>query len=354
MSAFAWLGLIEGIAKLGVAIIIYYIGFDKLIAYSGLHFFMTIIVMGTYYAYCHKHFKSCKYRFFWNWTDAKELFSFSGWHFLGTFSVVVRGTCINILINMFFNPIVNAGRAIGYQIESVVSQFAGNYFTAVKPQMYKAYSAGELKGLFSLINRSTILSMYLISIFLFPIVFNLPLLLKIWLDDIPQYAVVFCSLALFNCLIDATGSPTIAPALAYGKIKYFEIAISVVACLNLPISYVSLRLGASPQSTVYVSIMMSTIAVFVRVYFLKKMMGFPISPYIRILLRIALYSSTVYIILYLLSSMLINEWLKLVVTTLVSIPLVTATYIYAADKRDREVIIEIIKGTMLKFVHYKK
>lgn len=346
MSAFSWIGVVEGFSKLVVAIIILYFGSDKLVLYAILMAMFSFVITAIYISYCNRNFNCSKYFFYWNNKDIRELFSFSGWHFLGTFSVVVRSNGINLLINMFFNPVVNAARAIGYQIEHTVSQFSNNYFTAVKPQMYKAYSAGEYENLFKLINRSTILSMFLISIFLFPLIINLEFVLKIWLGQASHYTIAFGSLALINCLIDASSSPTIAPALAHGKIRNFEIAIATVAILNLPISYMALKLGYQPQITVVISIMLSIVAAVVRVLFLKKMMAFPIKPFLLILVKTYILSVLIYFALKFISIGIENEWMKLIITSFVSCILVVNTYLFILAKKDRNSILNLVMSKL--------
>lgn len=341
MTAFAWLGLVEGFLKLGIAIILLIINGDKLIEYGLLMTLMSIGVTLLYINYCNRNLEGSRFHLIWDKAQVKELFAFSGWHFLGTMSVVVRGTGVNLLINTFFSPVVNAGRAIGYQVENIVGQFSSNYFTAVKPQMYKSYSMGQYDDLFNLINRSTILSMYLVSLFAIPIIINMEYVLHLWLGKVPAYAVAFGSLALINCFIDTTGSPTIAPALAHGKIRNFEIAISVVACMNLPFSYVALRIGMPPQTTVIISIALSIVAVFVRVLFLRRMIGFPYTEYLNILLRVSIITMIVFLFINYLKSFLLNDLLRLIVTGFLSVIFISLGYLLVLTPKDRNKILDI-------------
>lgn len=350
MKAFAWIGLAEGAGRLLIAFAIMLSDFDRLIFYGALMMFLSLIVMLSYRWFCIKSFgNAARLKLIKDWKGVKDIFSFCGWHFWGTFSMVIRGNGINILINMFFNPVVNAARAIGYQIESVVSQLANNYFTAVKPQIYKAYSAGERTELFKLINRSTILSMLLISIFLYPICINTEFILSIWLDEVPQGAALFARLALLNCLIEATGNPTIAPALAYGNIKRFEIVTSSIILLNLPFSYLILKLGASAEMTVVISIIISIISVFVRAAFLKQMMGFTIRNYLILFGKILMLSGAIYLIVHYVGEAIDDKIIKFFVSSTISVILVISGYIHCVlDKGDKEIIISLIKKKIFK------
>lgn len=165
MGAFAYIGIYEAIFKLVVVLVLSLIKWDKLIVYGILMFFSSVSVSWLYYWYTKKHFPEARFRLFWDKKEFMLLFSFSGWHFLGTISNIVRGQCINILLNVFFNPTINAARAIAYQINGVVTQFTENFSIAVKPQLYKAYSAGEFESLYKLINQATILSVFFVCNF---------------------------------------------------------------------------------------------------------------------------------------------------------------------------------------------
>lgn len=347
MTAFAWIGIIEVMLKLFAAYIIMYIAMDKLILYSLVMFVSCIITTVCYYVYCRIHFNNCKYTFYWNRNEAMSLLAFSGWHFLGTTAVVIRSQGINILINLFFNPAINAARAIAFQVENAVLRFSNNFFTAVKPQIYKSYSTGEMQALYLLIKRSTILSMYLVSLLIFPIIFNVEFILRVWLDDIPQHAILFTQLALLNGLIDASNGPTIAPALATGNIKRFELVTSLIFIANLPIAYILLQMGASPESTVYISIILSVICMFVRAYFLKGMIGFPFGEYVKLILRIVFVSLMLYTLL---SNIYIAPGLyRLVLLSGVSVVFTSILYmLLVMSKQDRCFVISFVRSKILK------
>ena len=177
MGAFAYISIYEAVFKLIIVFVLSVASWDKLINYGILMFVSSISVSILYFWYSRKHFAESAFKFFWNKDDFIKLFSFSGWHFLGTISNIVRGQCINILLNIFFNPTINAARAIAYQINGVVVQFTESFNIAVKPQLYKTYSAGELRNLYKLINQSTILSVFLSAVLAIPLMINSKLIL---------------------------------------------------------------------------------------------------------------------------------------------------------------------------------
>lgn len=347
MSAFAWIGIVEAVLKLVIVALLLLINFDKLIVYGILMFLVSVSIACSYYLYCSRNLEGSSYHWHWDKNEAKNLMAFSGWHFLGTTSVVVRSTGINLLINMFFNPAINGARAIAYQVDSIVNQFANNYFTAVKPQMYKSYSLGEMQALFQLIMRTTIMNVGLIMLFAFPILYNTDFLLSLWLKEVPPHAVLFVELALVNSVIDSTGNPMIAPALATGNIKKYEIVTSLFYYLNLPLSYWALSLGGQPEITVAISILMSLICVYVRAVLLKQMMDFPLNKYLRLIFKLVMVCFVEGIVLYLICLNLDSGYLRFFISGFSSVfILIILNLFFVLSKQDKIMVLKTIKSKL--------
>lgn len=279
MNAFAYISIAEAVVKLLIVFLLMLIPFDRLELYSVLLFFSSAIVTFSYYCYCRKNFSESRFRFFWNRERAVEFFSYSGWHFIGSVSVVVQNQGINILLNMFFNPVVNAARAIAYQVNVAINALAANFFVAVKPQIYKSYSTGKIDEMNFLVCQSTKFCFYLILFLAIPVYLEVSYILNLWLNKVPLYTVLFTKLAIINALIDSTNSPAIASALATGRIKKFELCTGILMIMNLPISYVFLKLGYLPQITFCISISISLLTVWIRVFILRNLTGLSVREY---------------------------------------------------------------------------
>lgn len=347
MNIFAIIGVVEALGRLAIVFLLAAISFDKLIVYGTLVLLLSLFTSLLYIFYCLKHYPESHYRWYWNKREALELLGFSGWHFLGTFSTTCRSQGINMLLNLFFNPAVNAARGVAYQAYNAVQQLVANFFTAVKPQIYKSYAGGLYEELYSLINRSVMICAFLISLLVFPIIANTELLLGWWLKKVPEYAVVFTQLVLINSLIDSADGPTIAPALATGKIKRFMQIVSGIILANIPISYIALHLGCAPWITMCISIGLSVVAVFVRGYLLKGLIGFPFKSYLAIIIKV-LFVSTV---LLLLSRFVLygaaKNLLQLCLWSSVIILCTVVLYAMILPRKDRAHIVSFIKGKLI-------
>lgn len=344
MSAFAYISIVDALFKLVIVFILSIISWDKLIVYGLLMLLSSCGITSSYIIYNRIHFTESKFRPYWNRKEIFEILGFSGWHFMGTFSFMIRSQGINILLNLFFNPVINAARAIAYQIYHAVSQLSNNFFTAVKPQIYKSYANKEYDELYKLINRSTVMSTFLVSIITFPILANTPYILGLWLKEVPEYSIIFTQLVLINGLIDSTGGPTIASALATGKIRKYQQCISTLIILNLPLSYIALSLGAEPQFTLLISIIISTITALVRGYFLQPMIGFPYLRYFLLLSKISAVSATVWLISYYIFYGNVDSFFTLIISILtISACIISLYYIFLINKSDKIILLKTIR-----------
>ncbi len=346
MNVFAYVGIVEALGRLVIVFILTLLTFDKLIIYGILILFLSVGTSMSYMIYCWRHFPESAYRWYWNTAEIKEMFGFSGWHFIGTFSMSCRSQGINILLNMFFNPVINSARAIAFQVNSQVDQLSTNFFTAIKPQIYKSYALGEYEELFKLMMRGTLISTFLISIIAFPVMYGTSYLLGLWLVEVPDYAVIFTQLTLINGLIDATNGPLAAAALATGKIKNYEIVLSTIYLLNVPISYIALVLGGDPTITMYISIALSIFAMVARSAILRKMMGFPWIQYMLLVFKILLLSTLIILIMrYLLPWKVVN-FLELVKSSFVILSFVIFLYAIIISSNDRKFIFRIVRSKL--------
>lgn len=90
----------------------------------------------------------------------------------GNLAAVLFGQGLNMLLNVFFGPVVNAARGIAVQVQNAVQQFVGNFQMALNPQITKTYAQGEMQEMHKLMYRSARFSFFLLFFL------SLPVLLK--------------------------------------------------------------------------------------------------------------------------------------------------------------------------------
>ena len=285
MGVYAYASMIEVTLKLLAAYLLTRIVFDKLIIYGLAILVISIIMMSIYYCYCIRNFKECHYRFFWDKNLFAQLLSYSGWNLFGSVSSLVKGQGLNVLLSMFFNPAVNASRGIAYQVNGAVSQFFSNFYMAVRPQITKYYAQNDMENMFKLIFRSSKYSFYLILLISLPIIIETPFMIHWWLGQLPEYVVIFIRLIILITAVDAMATPLMTAAHATGKIKLYQSLVGTLTLLNIPISYCSLKYGdCSPVVVFIISLCISVISLFVRLWIIYRLMQFPVKLYIRTIL----------------------------------------------------------------------
>ena len=158
-------------------------------------------------------------------------------------STVLFSQGINILLNMFFGPFVNAARGIAVQVQGAVTQFSTNFQTALNPQITKSYALGDFTYMHSLIFRSSKFTFLLLAVISFPILLETEMILQLWLNMVPAYTVVFVRLMLCITIIDAMGGAFMVAAQSTGRVRFYQSVVGGILLAIVPVSYVVLRLG---------------------------------------------------------------------------------------------------------------
>lgn len=345
MNVYAYIGILEVSLKLGIVYLLTISPYDKLITYSFLLTGTGILISLIYAIYCRYHYKECRYHFIWDKSLYKELLSFSGWTLYSTLSWMGKNQGINMLLNIFFGPTVNAARGIAFQVNSAVKSFITNFSTAFDPQITKLYAAGKLQELYPFISQCTKLSFLLLLFFALPITMETDFILNIWLGDVPQYAALFTKLVLIESLIDVISSAMTYGISATGKIKYYQISIGTANLFNLPISYLFLRLGFNPQSVFIISIFITLTTLFIVIYYSSKTYHFPIIPFIKdVISRIGIVSVLAFSILYTIRSIIGNSTASFFITVFIStILVIILSYTIGLNQNEKRFVCQLIK-----------
>ena len=281
MGVYAYFTLFDAFSRLAIIFAIKYYGGDKLILLAIISIIPTLIKQFYYRNYSKKHFEECTYHAIWDKRVFREMFGFAGWNFIGASSAQMKDQGVNIAINIFTSPAVNAARGIAMQINGIVGQFIGNFMVAINPQITKEYAAGNYDRMHKLIFSGTRFSYFLFMFLSIPIIFEIERILYIWLGQVPEHTVLFTRLALILSLSDIISNTLITAQLATGKIRNYQIIVGGTQMMNFPISYILLRMGVFPEITIIVAIFISQICLLERLLFLRKMVHLPSLRYFK-------------------------------------------------------------------------
>lgn len=281
MSAFAYVSILEVLLKLLIIYLLILMSVDKLIVYGGLLLMVTIIVTFAYFIYCRRHFVECKFFGRIDVSLLKNMLGFSGWNFIGASSVILRDQGVNIAINFFCGPAVNAARGVAVQVNHAINSFAQNFMTALNPQITKSYASGNNDYMFTLIFQGARLSFYMLLFLSLPVLVNTEYILSIWLNIVPEYTVVFIRLILLFTLCESISNPLITAMLATGRIRNYQLVVGGMQMMNFPISYIFLKRGFAPEITLYVAIGISLCCLLLRLFMLRGMIQLSVKEYMK-------------------------------------------------------------------------
>ena len=310
MNVYAYLGLLDIGMKLAIVLFVAYapFDFDKLIMYSLLLVGVGVLMQIISVAYCRRNFGETKVMPSFNRDIMKSMLGFAGWNFIGASSALLRDTGSNILLNIFFGPVVNAARGVAGSVSNAVGGFTGNFNAAVNPQITKSYASHDYDYMFSLIYRSAKFGFLLTLIFAMPIFFNTESILFLWLGEVPDYSIGFVQLILIFSLIETVSSPLITVQLATGNIRNYQLVVGGLQTLNFPLSWIFLWVGLNPYSVFVIAIIISLLCLIARLLFLKNLIGLDIRSYCnRVLLPCILVATISSIVAYFSDGLKIDE-----------------------------------------------
>ncbi|MET6759749.1 lipopolysaccharide biosynthesis protein [Pseudoalteromonas sp. NCIMB_1079] len=341
MGAFAYIGVLEVSLKLIVAFTLYLSLGDNLVVYSILIVFSSAFIWSLYFLFCKYKIEDTKYALFWDMDLFKKLLGFTGWNLIGNIAVVTMNQGLNVLLNIFFGPALNASRAISNQVNMAIRSFSSNLQMSMNPLITKSYASGEHEYMQSLILKGSKYSFFLLLILTLPVLLQTEQILSIWLGQLPEKVIIFCQLSLVDSLVISLSGALIVGAQANGNIKIYQIVTGGVLLLNLPLSYLLFVYGAKPEAAMALMVVISTIAFSVRLLFMRKMIGLSIRVYCRVVLsRVFLVALFSFLIMWYLDSLMGDTFLYLIVESFTSMFVVISTiWLLGLEHAERKFIL---------------
>jgi len=279
MSIFAFFSISEVMARLFVVFMLQYSPIDKLIFYSVLLLIISCISNFFYFIYCRKNFAETGFAFSIDKPLIREMMIFASWNLWGNLASVVSNQGVNMLLNIFFGPVVNAARGIAVQVQQAVLAFITNFQLAFNPQITKSYAGGDLEKMHKLVISSSKISFFLLFFLSMPVLIETDFLLKLWLGKIPEYTVIFLRIILITSLIEVIANPLMISAQATGKIKMYQMVIGGILLLTVPLSYAVLKLKTIPEIVFIIYFIIALVAQLFRIMLVCNLINLPYVKY---------------------------------------------------------------------------
>lgn len=349
MSFYAYMSILDVVLKLLAVFVLVFSTIDKLILYGVLIMVSNLIVLYVYRRYCIKSFNTCNFRFIIDRSYFKKLFGYLGWNLVGAGASLGTQQAGNLIINKYLGVAVNAAFGVSMQVNGAINQFVANFQTAFTPQLVKLFSQNRMDDFWKLSKTSALLSYYLLFIIAFPIFVNIDYVLGIWLVEVPEYAGTFCQLLILYSFIDAVQAPLWIGINATGDIKVYEIWLSLILIINIPLSILVLAIGWAPYWVLIVRVLLNFITAIVRCIHVKWQFNFPVMQYfVQVILRVLSVTLAVIAIWYFTSfAYTITSFMTFCLMYGISL-ILTAVIIYylGIGKAERTALASVVKSKL--------
>lgn len=346
MDYYAYISIFDVCAKLGIAYAIKYTLFDKLILYGALNLLVSLTCFLLYYVYAKRQFSGLKEDF----KVRKQLFnpmiSFSGWNIFGSFAYMIKGQGLNMLLNIFFGPIVNAARGISTMVMNAIQGFQANIVIAFRPQIVQSYASGNNERVLNLFYSLSKVSFILLTTISIPVILEIDYILNIWLgNQVPEYTVTFTILVLINMIVSSLNTPISQIVHATGKMRNYQIGTSIIICAILPVSWIFLKMGFNPVSVYWISLIITILNQVICNLLMKQVFSYSLKDYcIKVIIPCSAFLLVVPILPYLITISLSSSFVRFVLTGGLSIIMAAIiSFLFVLDKKEKNMVLSFLK-----------
>ena len=220
---------------------------------------------------------------------------------------------------------------------------------SLNPQITKYYAVGDLMQLHKLLSYGTRFSYYLFMFISIPVIFEIEPILTVWLGEVPAHTVLFTRLVLVLSLIDIFSQTLITAQNATGNIRNYQLVVGGLYLLNLPFSYLLLRMGMIPEVTLGVAIVIGIGCMVARLCFLRHSIKLRVFDYVRRVVLNALLVTVLSLIAPWLCYHYVSDtlWQFLAVGSASVVSSSLAIYYLGCNSSERN----MVNGYIVKFYH---
>lgn len=355
MNFYALISVLEAVMKVIIIVSLLLVTTDRLIAFNILQFISVVLFFVVTVAYSNKIMPGLNIKLSKEKRRITEILSFSGWNLFGSFSGIIKSQGINILINFYFSLAINAARSVAYMVLSAINQFASNFQMALSPQIVQSYAAGERERYLFLSYASGKMSFYLMWILIYPVIILLDPLLTFWLgNNVPEKTQVFIPIILYTGLIDSLGSSISIPLYATGKIKMYQIVVSIITIMVLPISYIFYEMGYPAETSMIISLVLAIVAQGARVIIWCKLIKERTTIYLK---KIVIPAIFVMIISMGLTRLLMllgfckldGSFFNIIIDAILIVVIsIVTVYFIGISKSERSIVVKVVRNKFKK------
>ncbi len=333
----AYIEIIQALLRLLNLYFLCTIAFDKLILLSSLNFLVSLLyVLALVILARHKYIEATA-KTSKDLQLIKEMFSFISVLLVTVLASLFRDKGVIILVNLFFGLAVNAAYAVAMQVMSLVNTFALNFKQSIVPQMMAAYGANDTSTMIKLINTGTKITFLLMALLTVPLIFEVDYILRLWLQNPPEYSSQLVILILVNINIASFAYFLVQGIHATGKILWQQVCVSALYIITIILMWIAFKMGANLYYALYIMIGSSILQCIIDCYFAHKNYDYPSLLFIHIIVKSTIVLLITCVCIYILTRMFEPSFVRLCLTLLLSTSLVCVLgYYVLLDNVEKE------------------
>lgn len=351
MDFYALISTFDAVLKLCIAFSLKFSLFDNLVLYSILLLCVSIFDLVVYIWYTTKKFPEIRVLRRISPEHLKPMLSFSGWNLLEKFARIGKDQGLNLMLNFYFGPTVNAARGVVNQISYAFTGLIDSTITASRPQSIQAYARGEVQRTMNIMFSISKFTLLFLFALILPVYLEAPYILHIWLGEkIPELTLPLLNVTLITIIVDKLSAPLSVVVHATGKMKVYNLVSGIFNLAVLPVSLFALMRGASAVTVYWIVFIISIITHCAFLFTLKKLVEYSIRCYIydvvlRSLIVVTLTSFLPYYI-----HIIMNEgFIRLLFVLITSITVcVLVSYILGLNKSEKILCMNLITSFFSK------
>lgn len=351
MDFYAIVNISDAVLKLLITFVIPLFSFDGLILYGILICLINVLDFLLYLLYSRINFAEIRVKFCFEANMFKSMVGFSGWNVLGTFANMMKEQGINVVMNLFFGPVVNAARGIAFQVNSGLQSLVQNIMVPVRPQLVQSYAAGDLARTLRLMYSASKLSCFFLLIFSYPLILEIDTILDLWLgSNVPEHAGVFVIIIVLTSYLNNLNAAVSNVVHATGKMKLYQLTGSCCILLAVPLAYISLKMGAAPEVALMMSLLSMFVAQVVALVVLKTIIDFSIHYYLKNVIKPIITVVFASIVLPVIAHFVLEAgFVRLLAVTIAScFSCVLSIYCFGLNESERSLLIGMVKNKMTR------
>lgn len=350
MDIFAGISLLEAFIKLLFIFALPFIQWHQLELFTFMVMFISCVLALFYVFFSRKHFEESRsVDWHFDWTIVRKMFGFTSWTVLGVLTTSFQVQGVAILVNIFFGTIVNAAFGIAMQVNGVVKRFVQSFLTAFNPHIIKTYASGQLEEMNLYIIRGCRIAIILVAVFVIPLMIETPMVLRLWLDNVPDQTVIFVRFVLIAMLVDCSSDLLTSAVGATGKVKWYNLVLTLCGLFQLLVTWFLYKSGFASYTAMYTYLIMIILMICIRFWFTSRVVSISFfGLLLHVGLRGTVFSCLAFALPYWLHLSVAGQSIgKLLIVSSVAVimTLVCAWFIMATPS-ERNVILRMVKAKL--------